>query len=57
MNYEEHELLALEEAVALAKSIYIDARDRRYGPSHKEWVMYAKLLHTLRLHKRSMNSE
>ncbi len=56
MNYEEYELLALEEAVALAKSIYIDARDKRYGPSHEQWRFYAKLLHTLRLHKRSMRS-
>ena len=57
MTYEEHELLALEEAVKLSRAVYIDARDARYGPSHEEWVTYSKLLHTLRLRKRSMINE
>jgi hypothetical protein len=56
MDYEEHELLALEEAVTLAKAIYIDARNKRYGSSHVEWARYAELLHTLRMHKRSMKN-
>lgn len=51
---EEHDLAKLEAAVADAKAIYTKERDARRPADHL-WNEYARLLHALRLRKRSMN--
>lgn len=45
----------LEEMVDRLKARYIKVRNAR-RPSHHEWREYVRVLHELRLRKRSMNN-
>lgn len=60
MDEEAWDLGVLEAKVAFAKVDYLRAADRkRRDPltAQRTWAVYAKLLHRLRLFKRSLNHE